>query len=341
MPFSEVVGHARPLGLLSRSLARGSLPPSLLFSGPQGVGKRLVARAVAQALNCLHPIHTSQTTGAGLAIDACGVCAACAKIERNVHPDFVVLERPDSGSVKIDQVRDAIGTTAYRPFEGRCRVIVIDEADRLNPDSQNALLKSLEEPPASSVFILVSSRPETLLSTVRSRCSRLRFGRLAAADVARLLSERHGMDQADAHAVAAVADGSVGRALDAGSRAFRAGREAALSVLRTAAGRTSPSERLQAAAVLTGGKSPAGEREELATRVRMLASLVRDVALVAQGGSGDALANADLCEELAGFAESFDNHRVVRAFGCADQALAALRRNASPKIVAAWLAVQL
>jgi hypothetical protein len=168
----------------------------------------------------------------------------------------------------------------------------------------------------------------------------LRFGRLAAAGVARVLTGRHRMDAAEAYAAAAVADGSPGRALAAGSRAFRSAREAALSVLRTASGRTSPAERLQAAAALTSGKAAAGEREELATRVRMLASLVRDIALVAQGGGGEALANADLAGELAGFAAAFDNERAVKAFGCADEALAALRRNASPKVVAAWLAVQ-
>jgi DNA polymerase-3 subunit delta' len=340
MPFSEVVGHARPLGLLSRSLAHGSLPPSLLFSGPEGVGKRLVAKGVSQALNCLDLRLGPAGHDAALALDACGSCLACRKIERGVHPDLLVIERPETGSVKIDEVREAIASTGYRPFEGRRRVVVLDEADRLNPESQNALLKSLEEPPASSVFILISSRPETLLATVRSRCSRLRFGRLAAADVARLLTERHRMDAAEAYAAAAVADGSPGRALSAGSRAFRSAREAALSVLRTASGRTSPADRLQAAAALISGKAVAGEREELATRVRMLASLVRDVALVVQGGGGEALANADLAGDLAGFAAAFDNDRAVRAFGCADQALAALRRNASPKVVAAWLAVQ-
>jgi DNA polymerase-3 subunit delta' len=339
MPFSEVLGHARPLGLLSRSLAHGSLPPSLLFSGPEGVGKRLTANAVAQALNCLRPRRDD--TSAALPLDACGDCQACRKIERGVHPDVLVVQRPETGSVKIDEVREAVAATAYKPFEGRRRVVVLDEADALTPESQNALLKSLEEPPASSVFILVCSRPETLLATVRSRCSRLRFGRLSAGEVARLLIERHRMDPDEAHAAAAVADGSPGLALEAGSRAFRSAREAALSVLRTAAGRAPASDRVQAAAALVSGKSPAGEREDLATRVRMLASLVRDVALVAQGGGDDALANADLASELAVFARTFDNERAVRAFGCADQALAALRRYASPKVVAAWLAVRI
>ncbi len=193
MPFSEVVGHARPLGLLSRSIARGSLPPSLLFTGPEGVGKRLAAVAVAQALNCVSPKVEAEVWGKAPALpyDACGTCSACRRIARGTHPDVVVLQPGDNGAIKIEPIREVVAAAGYRPFEGRRRVVVVDEADRLTTDAQDALLKSLEEPPASSAFILTSSRPETLLATVRSRCSRLRFGRLAAADVARLLVERH------------------------------------------------------------------------------------------------------------------------------------------------------
>jgi DNA polymerase-3 subunit delta' len=220
--------------------------------------------------------------------------------------------------------------------------VIVDEADRLTDDAENALLKSLEEPPTASVFILVTSRPETLLATVRSRCSRLRFGRLVAADVARILSERQGYETEEAHASAAVADGSPGRALEAASRAYRDARTAALSALRTAAAASSPRARLQAAASLTAGKpSSTGEREELATRIAMLASLLRDLALVSQGGSAGELANGDLEADLHELGVSFGCERSLRAFAAADRAVGALRRNASPKVVAAWLSVHL
>jgi DNA polymerase III subunit delta' len=332
MPFSEVFGHARPLGLLSRSIARRSLPPSLLFTGPDGVGKRLAARAVAEALNCLSPAGG----------DACGTCTACRRIAKGTHPDVIAIEPPDAGAIKIELVRPAIAATAYKPFEGRCRVVIVDEADRLTDDAENALLKSLEEPPAGSVFILVTSRPEMLLATIRSRCSQLRFGRLAAGDVARLLSERHGVPADEAHAIAAVADGSPGRALEAGSKAYRDARAAALSALQTAARASSPKARLQAAAGLMAGKaSSAGEREELATRITMLASLLRDLALVSQAGDPGGLANGDLADELGELGGSFGSERALQAFAAADRAVAALRRNASPKVVAAWLSVHL
>src|SRR5262249_24546682 len=144
---------------------QGTLPPSLIFAGPQGVGKRLTAVALAQALNCEQ--------------GGCGACPVCARIARGVHADVLVVEPGDSGTIKVDQVREAIDRTAYRPFEGRRRVVIVDEADALVPEAQNALLRTLEEPPPASVFVLIPARPEMLLPTVRSRCQRLRFGPLA------------------------------------------------------------------------------------------------------------------------------------------------------------------
>src|SRR5258706_15589440 len=129
-------------------------------------------------------------------------------------PDVFVIEPGENGSIKVDDVREAIERTAYRPFEGRWRVVIVDEADTLVAPAQNALLKTLEEPPSSSVFILVTARPDVLLPTVRSRCPQLRFRPLSPGDLARVLIAR-GYNERDAHAVAATADGSVGRALEA------------------------------------------------------------------------------------------------------------------------------
>ena len=115
-----------------------------------------------------------------VAIDACGTCASCTRIARLVHADVLLVEPGDTGVIKVDQVRDVVERTAYRPFEGRRRVVIVDEADAMLSEAQNALLKTLEEPPSASMFVLVTSRPDELLPTVRSRCQRLRFGRLVA-----------------------------------------------------------------------------------------------------------------------------------------------------------------
>src|SRR5688572_21148723 len=173
MPFASTAGHQRLFALLARAIARDTLPPSLLFAGTAGIGKRRTAVAVAKTLNCLAPRKSGV-----FEIDACGECASCRRIARGVHADVIVLEPGDTGSIKTDQVRDIIDRANYRPFEGRRRVVIVDEADALIDAAQNALLKTLEEPPPTSVFILVSSMPDVLLPTFRSRCRPLRFGDL-------------------------------------------------------------------------------------------------------------------------------------------------------------------
>jgi DNA polymerase-3 subunit delta' len=337
VPFRTVVGHRRLLSLLSRAIARETLPPSLLLAGPAGVGKRRTAIASAEAINCLEPRATQD-----LERDACGQCTACKRIARGVHPDVIVIEPGDTGSIKIEQVRDVIDRAGYRPFEGRRRVVIIDEADALVAPAQNALLKTLEEPPSASVFLLVSSMPDALLPTVRSRCPRLRFGALSAAEVADALMRDHEYGEADARAAAADADGSIGRALAAGSVDLTDAREAAAHLLEQTAKMSDPVRRLDAVRELTGRTSrAASERDQMAACLRAMASLLRDLGVLASRSDRRALANADLVSQLEPLTRTYTSERSMRAYAAVDEALGALERNASPKIVADWLVLQL
>ena len=141
MPFRDVVGHRPLLRVIARAVREGSLPPSTIFAGPDGVGKRLVAGSLAQVLNCEATVQASADTD-GLVVDACGACAACRRIERGLFADVLAVNPGETGSITIEPVRAAIDQAAYRPFEGRWRVVIIDEADRLVPPAQNALLKN-------------------------------------------------------------------------------------------------------------------------------------------------------------------------------------------------------
>ena len=339
MPFYSIVGHRRLVSLLSTAVARDRLPPVLLLAGPRGVGKRRVAQALAETLNCQSP---RSDPGSGLERDACGECVACRRIGRGMHPDVLIVEPGDTGSIKIEQVRDVIDRSAYRPFEGRRRVVIVDDADAMMPPAQSALLKTLEEPPSASVFVLISSMPDSLLATVRSRCPRLRFGPLSAAEVASVLIRDHGFAEPEARAVAADADGSPGRGLEARSADVAGAREAAQRLLDQAARSTDPRGRLDAAKDLAGVKgSSASERDQLAVKLRALSSLLRDVGILATGADTRMLANADLEADLSRLTTSFDSRRSMLAFAAVDRALGALERNASPKVVADWLALQL
>jgi DNA polymerase-3 subunit delta' len=333
MPFRAITGHRPLLELLARATARDTLPPSLLFAGPEGVGKRLTALALAEALNCERPI--ASTDGR----DACGECAACKRIARGVHADVLVVEPGDSGSIKIEQVRDVIDRAGYRPFEGRRRVVIIDQADALGPNAQDAILKTLEEPPPASVFVLITDRPDMLLPTVRSRCQRLRFGPLSPAEVAAVLVRDHEMSPTEAHAAAAAAGGSIGRALDGSAEDAIDARDAAAALLKGAAATVDPLRRLQGAKALVG--TGTADRDELARRLLAMSSLIRDLGLLQSQADDRTLANADLKPQLQSLLRSFDGDRTLHAFSVVDRALWALDRNASPKIVADWVALNI
>jgi DNA polymerase-3 subunit delta' len=337
VPFLTIVGHRRLISLLSRAVARETLPPSLLLAGPAGIGKQRAALAIAEAVNCLQPRSTSE-----LERDACGECATCRRIRRGVHPDVILIKPGDSGSIKIEQVRDVVDRAGFRPFEGRRRVVIIDEADALVAPAQNALLKTLEEPPSASLFILVSSIPDALLATVRSRCPRLRFGGLSPAEITEALMRDHAFTEVDARAAAVDADGSLGRALAAESADLVEARAGAQRLLEHTARGNDPVRRLEAAKDLAPSRGgPAIERERLGACLRALASLLRDIGILATGADRRMLGNADLESQLMSLTRVFDSRRSVTAYAAVDGALAALERNVSPKVVADWLVLQL
>jgi DNA polymerase III subunit delta' len=319
VPFASIVGHAGVVALLSRAIAAGRVPQSLLVAGPDGVGKRTLAIAFAQAVNC----PSRRPDG-----DACGACSTCQRIARGQHSDVTVVTPGDLASIGIKVLRqrvlDAVG---YRPFEAARRIYIIDPADLLTDEAQDALLKTLEEPPTGAVLVLVSAYPDTLRPTVQSRCRRLRLGVLSERDVARVLVERCDVDRAKADALAAASGGSVSRALalsgDEGHLAED--REAALAVLTAAAVRgPNVAGRLKAAAALVQHGSKRRDREAIGARLSVAATLVRD-----------------LERALRGLAGAFDLPRLSAGFAAIGKAQADLDRSASPKIVADWLALAL
>jgi DNA polymerase-3 subunit delta' len=348
MPFKDIIGHRRVIELLARSIHRDSLPPSLVFAGPAGVGKRLTAVTAAQAVNCIAPVISARglepeaDARAFFELDACGTCAACTRIARGIHGDVLIVEPGDNGSIKVEQVREIIDRAGYRPFEGRRRVVIIDEADALVVAAQNALLKTLEEPPSASMFILVTSRADSLLPTVRSRCPRLGFRALTAEELATALVQR-GRSASEARATAATADGSLGRALQLNASDLVEAREVAQAVLTRAAATPDPRRRIEGAKELLSntGSGGAADRETLASHLRAMASLVRDVELLSTRADVRALANADVQPVLERLVSAYGGERGARAFSAIDRALVALDRNAGVKIVADWLVLQL
>jgi len=170
--WGDIPGQDRVIARLRAAIAQDRVHHAYLFTGAAGVGKRRTALALASALNCL------QSPG-----DPCGECEACDKIASGIHPDVVTLEREGAAQIiPIENIRREVVTrVGLPPHEGRMRVFLIDEAGALQPAAANSLLKTLEEPPARTMFVLGTTSPDLLLPTIRSRCQRLVFAPVAGA----------------------------------------------------------------------------------------------------------------------------------------------------------------
>jgi DNA polymerase III subunit delta' len=223
--FETLIDQDRPIRILSTFLQKGIIPHALLFTGIEGVGKENAAVIFAKAVNCeakgeaSNPDNGAPRRGRGFettvrsrAAKPCDSCKSCRKIDSDNHPD-VIRVKPSGPFIKIGQIRDLCQTLAMRPYEARIRVVIIAEAEAMNPAAGNALLKILEEPPAGTILILVAAQTSDLLPTIVSRCQLLRFNPISRKSLKAELVQRVGVEPAQATIIASMARGSFSRAL--------------------------------------------------------------------------------------------------------------------------------
>ena len=196
-----IIGHHQILKQLYHAIASNRVAGAYLFVGVANVGKETVALNFAKSINC-------RTSDEG----ACGTCLSCRKADDGNHPDLQII-RPSGAWIKIDQIRELQKRIIYRPLEGVRKVYILTEAERMNLEAANCLLKTLEEPPADSGLILLTTNLDALLPTIRSRCQIIPFHPLVVSELAGHLMERFDIDQSQALRVAATTGGAVGKAL--------------------------------------------------------------------------------------------------------------------------------
>ena len=314
MGFGGIIGQDRAVALLRQALRADRLAHAYLFVGPEGVGKRRVAFALAQAGNCLHRLPDG---------DACGACAACRKIAAGVHPDVLLLI-PEETTVRIEQVRALREEVGRRPYEGKRRFALLDPAEALTEQAQNALLKTLEEPAGATTFILLAQRAGALLPTVVSRCQRLTFGPVPEALIARHLAAA-GVPGDRAHALAAQARGSVGGALALAGGAVLETRDALLS-------RLFPALEQGPAACVEAAEEIARDREGLGEAFDLLLTWCRDLLVTAVLGHPGLAVNRDRADTLAAAAGRFPVKALAEAVAAVAAAREALETNANPRL---------
>ncbi|MGH2451605.1 MAG: ATP-binding protein, partial [Candidatus Limnocylindria bacterium] len=184
----DVIGQRRLLERVGARAVRGDVAHAYLLSGPRSIGKRTIALRLAQTLNC-----AGEPSGPG----GCGACLSCRKIQSGIHPDVVLVQRdPEVKVITIEQMREMQLDLSLRPLEGRSRVVIVDDASELHDHAQDALLKTLEEPPGHAVLLLLTRVPERLHETVVSRTQALPFRLVPTAEIAAGLAARFGPEQA-------------------------------------------------------------------------------------------------------------------------------------------------
>ncbi len=289
MVFSSIKGHAKPIAALKAYIAINRAQGAFLFAGPDGIGKKLAAKAFAAALNC--PSYAG---------DACGVCPACKKISRGQHPDVHCIE--DSvDAIKIDQVRSLQQSMALRSFEGGKKVYIIDNAERLSAEAANALLKVLEEPADNCVFILVTCAPGMLFKTIVSRCQTVKFSPLGRIALRELLQNDYGLHAHLAHFLAFYCEGRLGAALVLKERDILQEKNRVLDEFIF-----SPKK----ASDLT----LSANRVSLRGYLSVLAAWFRDVYLAKAGGSRQEIVNIDRGNDVSLYAQRYTWQELDRIF---------------------------
>ena len=190
MALRDVMGQDRAVGIILGTLRNNRVPSAYLFTGESGIGKKFTALNLAKSVNCLQgavggePLFGVQEKGSeslnGVEApgdgptDACDECSSCRKIDSFTHPDLLVVA-PEKGEIRVDEIRGVEDVLSLKPYEGRRKVVIIDDAHTMNQSAANAFLKTLEEPPEESLLVLVTPHPDMLAETIRSRCSRIAF----------------------------------------------------------------------------------------------------------------------------------------------------------------------
>ncbi len=294
MPFTDITGHAQPISLLQASLSNRRLAHAYLFHGEAGIGKRMTAVRLAQVLNCDHPIQTET-------LDSCGQCRSCLQIAARTHPDYIVLE-PDpeaaTPQIKIEQVRELDQHFVYRPLIGERKICLIDDADRMTIGAANALLKTLEEPPGHSLFILITGRLHALPITIRSRCQALRFTTPARTQVEAALILKRELPPDDARFLALLADGRIGEALTMNVAEVRARQQECLALVNP--------ESLASSTTLLSASESLAKSDRGEETLSWLTRWIRDLVIVIVGGDQDQILHLDHLAELQRYAGRAD-----------------------------------
>ncbi|MCX5715851.1 MAG: DNA polymerase III subunit [Candidatus Omnitrophica bacterium] len=305
MSFQDIKGHDNITLFFKKTLQAGRLSHAYLFLGPDGVGKALTAHMLSKALNCVSKKG-----------DCCDACAPCLKIENKNHPDVMWIE--GGNSIDIDTIRNMQERISLRPYEARSKIYIIRDSHKMTLDAANCLLKTLEEPPLDSVIVLISSKPDELPLTVRSRCKIIKFGPLEL-KLRVGLAEKQGFSGEDALFLAKLAGSGA---------AVTAGRKGALEYKNRVI------DEFNSKAALLDDTSFIfkEEKEGIIFALSIVETWFRDMLLLKSGAKADFVVNYDRLAQLKEIKDAFSEEQLEGILKEVDDAIYYADRNVGPKI---------
>jgi DNA polymerase-3 subunit delta' len=337
MSFKNILGQERAKKILINSLNKGNISHAYIFVGPEKVGKRLAALNFAKALNCQN--------GSG---DSCDECISCRKIDSLNHPDLIVIRKEDentktnaisdikrnfgdadegkeSRTIKIGAIRELQRRLSFKPYEGKKKMAIIDNAEDMTAEALNSFLKTLEEPPGETVIILIASNLHSLLPTVISRCQVIKFSPLSDEHIKEILIKNYRFNEGNASILSRLSKGRLGSALTMDYEAFCNHREDAFKLVRS-------SIKKDMEYIFTESKRLSSEKEGLSEFLDSVIDILRDAAAIKGVGTNDYVINIDISDKLREFSDGLKMLDILNMVDYVQQTKSLLDRNANHQL---------
>lgn len=324
MSFNDIYGHEKKIEILRKSLTQKRTGHAYLFSGIPAIGKRTLAREFVKAINC----ENVDSLG-----DSCDECSSCRKIQHASHPDVFFVEA-EGQFIRIASIRQIQERTKCKPLEAKRRAFIIDDADKMNEEAANSLLKMLEEPSLVNILILVTAKPYSMPQTIISRCQHMRFNPLSAETVAGFLVSEVEMDNQRALLLASLSGGSIGNALNLNKEDIVAYRTELLNLLSTT-NRKDPFSLINFASFL-GQK-----KKEIRQGLDILNTFFRDVLVFKEVRKQEMLINQDNASFVSTCAARLSGEQILQNLEQIEKAGDIIEQNVNKSLTLETMAFKL